>query len=339
MPRAERSPAIDTAPPPELTRRFAADLARLWPQGASAGAEGAARLGVAVSGGADSLALLLLAHAALPGRVAAATVDHGLRPESAAEAALVANVCAGLGVPHETLPVTLASGNLQDRARTARYAALAAWAERRGLAALATGHQAEDQAETLLMRLNRGSGLAGLAGVRARGRVPGSKLPLLRPLLGWRRAELAEAVAGAGVAAAADPSNEDNRFDRVRIRRALAAADWLDPAALARSAALLGEAEAYVAEQVEAAWAERVAHEGARYRYTPRPSDFEAAEIALRIIAALGGAASRSEAAELVGRLRRGKNASLGGVLARVVGREWVFAGEPPRHPSSSART
>ena len=201
------------------------------------------KLGLAVSGGPDSLALLVLAHAALPGRVEAATVDHGLRPEAGAEAAEVARVCEALGVPHAILPVDVAPGNLQAEARMARYAALAEWVEERGLAALATAHQADDQAETLLMRLNRASGVAGLAGARARGRVPGTAIPLLRPVLEWRRAELGDVVRGAGLTAAEDPSNSDDRFDRVRMRKALAEADWIDVDAVARSAAHLAEAD------------------------------------------------------------------------------------------------
>lgn len=277
------------------------------------------------------MALLLLAAAALPGRVEAATVDHRLRPASAGEAAMVAQVCGELGVPHETLPVTLAPGNLQDRARSARYAALAQWCHARGLAALATGHQLDDQAETLVMRFNRGSGLAGLAGVRARGQVPGGELPLLRPLLGWRRAELAMVVADAGLEPARDPSNEDERFDRVRIRKALSDADWLDPASLAASAASLGEAESYLAAHVADAWAARVTRDDGAFRFTPGSSDYEAIEIARRIIAAFGVAPPRSEVAVLVARLQRGENASLGGVLARAMRDDWVFAAEPSR--------
>lgn len=326
-PSAVECAAIDRTPDPALTARFADHLARLWPEGESE----AARLGLAVSGGADSLALLLLAAAALPGRVEAATVDHGLRPESATEAAQVAAVCAARGIAHETLAIRVPEGNLQDRARAARYAALGAWCARRGLAALATGHQRDDQAETLAMRLNRGSGLAGLAGVRGRALVPGTAVPLLRPLLGWSRAELGALVRDAGLAPAQDPSNEDSQFERVRIRRALADADWLDAGGWARSAALLGEAEAYLSRALDAAWSARVAPAGDGLRLTPSDDQFETVELARRIVESLGGAPSRSEAAGLVARLRQGRNASLGGVLARSDGASWFFAREPAR--------
>ncbi len=148
------------------------------------------RLGIAVSGGPDSLALLLLAAAARPGAIEAATVDHGLRPDSRAEAQMVAAVCARIGVPHAILtadwPEPPATA-VQERARELRYRLLAAWLAERSLAALATAHHADDQAETVVMRLNRGSGVRGLAGMRPAATVPGSQFPLLRPLLGWRR--------------------------------------------------------------------------------------------------------------------------------------------------------
>ena len=284
-----------------------------------------------MSGGPDSLALLLLAAAAMPGRVEAATVDHGLRLESAGEARLVEAACRGLGVPHHTLPVAVRAGNLQDRARAARYAALDAWCDRRDLPALATAHQLDDQAETLVMRLNRGSGLAGLAGIRARGAAPGSHRPLLRPLLGWRRSELEEVVSRCGFVPACDPSNVDDRFDRARIRKALADADWLDVEGLARSAALLGEAEEYVAAKLEEAWAIRVRRSAEGFQLAPDGSRFETLELARSIVSALGAEPSRSEVATLVARLRSGANASLGGVLARSDGRQWHFGREPKR--------
>jgi len=242
------------SPVDNLTDRFADALAALWP----GFAQGEARLGLAVSGGPDSLAMLLLARRVLPERIAAATVDHRLRPANADEAAIVGEVCASLDVPHAVLPVDLAQGNLQAEARTVRYAALDGWAGSQGLAAIATAHHADDQAETLLLRLNRGSGVAGLAGVRARGLVPGTKLPLLRPLLGFRRAELAGVVAAAGFEAASDPSNTDERFDRARLRKALAGADWLDVPALAASAAHLADADAALDWAAQREWTERV---------------------------------------------------------------------------------
>ena len=202
-----------------------------------------ARVGIAVSGGPDSLALLLLAAAARPGQVEAATVDHHLRAESAQEAAFVADVCARLGVPHATLPVHVGAGaSLQAQARIARYEALGAWAAERGLAAVATAHHADDQAETLLMRLARGAGLGGLVGVR-HSRPLARGVLLVRPLLDWRRSELAAIVAAAGLKAIDDPANRDPRHDRSRFRFMLAEADWADAERLADSARWLAEAD------------------------------------------------------------------------------------------------
>src|SRR5690349_14015282 len=112
MPTAARRGAIEKAP----VKRFRADLRRFGPGVGEGG-----KFGVAVSGGPDSVALLLLAHAALPGGVIAATVDHGLRPEAVGEARMVARLCADLKVPHETVEVTVEPGNLQEQAREARY--------------------------------------------------------------------------------------------------------------------------------------------------------------------------------------------------------------------------
>ena len=214
--------------------RFARDLAALVPSG---------RIGIAVSGGPDSLALLLLAYAARPSEIEAATVDHQLREGSAEEAAMVASLCEQLGIPHATLPVRVApAASLQAQARTARYAALAAWATERDLIAVATAHHADDQAETLLMRLARGSGLSGLAGVRA-SRPLADGVKLVRPLLGWRKAELEAVVAVAGLTPADDPANRDPRHDRTRAREFLGRDDWPDPRHLATSAHHLADAE------------------------------------------------------------------------------------------------
>ena len=297
-------------PAPDLTARFSADLAALWP--------GRRTLGVAVSGGPDSVALLLLAHAARPGAIAAATVDHGLRPESAAEAAQVAEICEKLGVPHSILTVTVAPGNVQAQARAARYAALAEWMGTNLHSALTTAHHTDDQAETLLLRLNRGSGVAGLAGVRARGLVPGTRLPLLRPLLGWRRAELAGVIAAAGVPVADDPSNRDERFDRVRIRVALAGAEWLDVPALATSAANLADAASAIEWAAQREWAERV--------------ERGALGVLARIVTELDGEEPRGGAvARLFDALAARQAMSIGGLVARAVPEGWTFMKAPAR--------
>lgn len=179
---------------------------------------------VAVSGGPDSVALLaLLADwARTPGRprLHAATVDHGLRAESAAEAAAVEALCGRLNVPHATLRwegVKPARG-LQVQARTARYALLAREAQRLG-STLVTAHTLDDQAETLLMRLAHGSGPAGLIGMRARTVKEG--VTLVRPLLAIAKARLVATAEARGLRFARDPSNADQRFERVRWRETL----------------------------------------------------------------------------------------------------------------------
>jgi tRNA(Ile)-lysidine synthase len=290
-------------------------------------------LGLAVSGGPDSLALLLLAAAARPGAVEAATVDHGLRPESAAEADMVAEVCHRLGVAHSTLRVTVSPGNLQDEARQARYTALGEWAKRRGIYALATAHHADDQAETMMMRLNRASGLAGLAGVRPLGSWPQTGLMLLRPLLGWRKAELAAIIARAGISAADDRSNTNPKFDRARVRRALAGADWIDPAALARSAAHLSEAEDALNWAAFREWDERVLEDDYAINY--RPVDAPRAirlRILERAVAQMGGREVRGGAlARLADELAGGGKATIGGVIVEVVRGVWRFTPEQTR--------
>lgn len=289
-------------------------------------------MGLAVSGGPDSLALLLLAEAVLPGQVEVATVDHRLRAESASEAAMVAELCAGHRIAHEILPVKVPQGNVQDMARLARYRALAEWAKRRKLGAIATAHHADDQAETLIMRLNRASGVAGLAGVRARGKVPGTDLPLLRPLLGWRRSELAEIVEAAGLLAVQDPSNQDVRFDRVKIRQALEGCDWLDVRAMAMSASHLAEAEGVMIWAAQREWDEAVTVSEDSVRYLPKAPHAIRMRIVGRAIAMLGGVPRGGDVAKLIARLSAGKDGTLAGVVARCQqDGSWLFRREPPR--------
>ncbi len=223
-------------PDPQMVSRFAADLDALVAPG---------KVGVAVSGGPDSLALLLLATAARPGQVEAATVDHALRKESRAEADMVADVCKRIGAPHSILAIDWPkppNSNVQAQAREARYELLGAWARDRGITAVATAHHLDDQAETLLMRLARGAGIGGLGSVRTRRPlVKGAEL--VRPLLGWRKSELTALVAAAGLEPVDDPSNRDPRHDRVRMREWLKRADWAEPERIAASAAWLDEAD------------------------------------------------------------------------------------------------
>ena len=275
--------------------------------------------------------MMLLAHAAFPGSVEAATVDHGLRLESADEAAMVARLCAELGVPHATLRVAVAGGNLQDEARKARYAALEGWARERGLSAIATAHHADDQAETLLMRLNRASGVAGLAGVRARTHVPGGDLVLLRPLLGWRRAELQAVLDAAGIVAAQDPSNADERFDRVRMRQALAGTDWLDILALAQSAGHLADADQALQWATDREWEAQVTEQDGGYLYRPQAPRAIRLRVLAKAIGLLGGLPRGGGVAQLDDALTRGSAANCGGVAGRSTVDGWLLEPEPPR--------
>jgi len=287
---------------------------------------------VAVSGGPDSLALLLLANAARPGEVFAATVDHGLRPESHDEAQMVASLCEALGVPHEILPVAVGAGNLQAQARKARYRALAGWMTQEGLKLLATAHQADDQAETLMMRLNRGSGVSGLSGVRAQARVPDTDLQLIRPLLGWRKEELIELLRAVNVDAIDDPSNQDEKFDRVRIRNALASVDWIDVPALAESAAHLADASEALDWAVEQEWERCVSTRDDGLFYLPEAPRAVRLGVLMRAIAELGSEPRGSAAARLLEALELGERGNVGGVLAIHENYGWMLRREPPRH-------
>ena len=184
------------------------------------------RYGVAVSGGSDSVALLrvLAAGAREAGVVIeAATIDHGLRVEAAAEAEFVKSLCERLDIHHETLRWEGwdGQGNLQAAAREARYRLLADWARRRGIDIVALGHTRDDQAETFLMQLARGAGLKGLTAI---GRdLHHGEITFIRPALSYSREVLRDILRRLGQDWCDDPSNDDLRFDRVKARRALVA--------------------------------------------------------------------------------------------------------------------
>ena len=313
-------------PAAEARERFAADLDALVPPGE--------RLGVAVSGGPDSLALLLLAAAVRPGLVEAATVDHGLRAESRGEAVTVAALSDRLGVPHRTLPADwdeTPSANLQAEARAMRYRRLAEWAEQQGLAAVATAHHADDQAETLLMRLARGAGVRGLGGARAR-RPLTEGVTLVRPLLGWRKVELVALVAAAGIEAVDDPSNRDPRHDRSRIRQWLEQADWADPARLAASAAALRDADEAIDWALAPLIAERLSQDDAGVTLDPADLPRELRRrLLLAAFATLAAPAPRGpDLMRALAALEAGGTATLSG-LKLEGGRSWRLTPEPPR--------
>jgi tRNA(Ile)-lysidine synthase len=184
-------------------------------------------LGLAVSGGSDSTALLALAAdwARVRGkRIEAATVDHGLRPEAAAEAAGVAALCAAMDVPHAVLHWQRQKRGpaAQAEARRARHALLAVWAGERDIRGLALGHTRDDRIETFLIRTRQGSGWRGLAGPLPSGPSPvwpeGRGLRLIRPLLAFGREELRAELEQRRLSWIEDPSNASDRFERVRMR-------------------------------------------------------------------------------------------------------------------------
>jgi tRNA(Ile)-lysidine synthase len=318
------------SPPPNQIARFRGDVAALLgdPE----------RLGVAVSGGPDSLALLLLAAAAFPDRVIAATVDHGLRRESALEALHVEHICDRLGCPHSILKIEVPDGRagLQGEARAARYGALTGWAAQQGTSCLATAHHADDQAETLLMRLQRGSGVGGLSGIRPTRRD--GDLLIVRPLLAWTKAELVHIVGEAGIEAADDPSNRDPRFDRAGMREFLRHNPLFQAKRLARTAAALGEADEALAWATDQLAEDRVTTQGGEWRVDacnlPRA-------LRRRLLSRVIGEVRREhgllptwagteDVDGLLSTLEVGGTGTLGGIIARG-GEIWHLRLAPPR--------
>ena len=203
-------------------------------------------LACAVSGGADSLALALLAWRWAErrgGRLTALTVDHGLRPEAADEARQVGAWLGARGIAHRVLTWRGAkpTSGVQAAARAERYRLLAGWCREAQVLHLLLGHTLDDQAETLLLRLGSGSGPDGLAAMAALREIVDVRL--LRPLLGVPRAALRATLEAEGQPWIDDPSNLDDRYARVRVRRAIAAGG-LRAADLARAALRFGRVRA-----------------------------------------------------------------------------------------------
>lgn len=200
----------------DLPQLFADQMGRLL------GPDFPEKIALAVSGGGDSMAMLTLAHgwARVYGvALYVVTVDHGLRAESCEEAAQVAEECAALGHPHTTLKWHWdGQGNLQDAARRARLQLIGDW--RGDISHVLLAHTQDDQAETLLMRLARGSGVEGLSAMADRRDMGGWHI--LRPLLTTTRAALRHYIDVLKVPYVDDPSNEDDTYERVRVRKAIA---------------------------------------------------------------------------------------------------------------------
>ena len=225
----------------------------------------ATALVLAVSGGPDSTALLLMAarwrQARKTGpRLLAVTIDHGLRRESAGEARAVARLAHALGVPHRILRWTgkKPATGLQQNARDARYRLLAKAAARAKAGAIVTAHTLDDQAETVLIRMSRGSGLGGLGAMAREAPLPvGGEAVLVRPLLEIPKARLIATLRRARIAFADDPSNRDPRFTRARLREVMCALarEGLDARRLSLLARRLRRAEAAIETAVDGAMA------------------------------------------------------------------------------------
>jgi tRNA(Ile)-lysidine synthase len=318
-------------PPNELplTDAFASALHRLGPF------ESGPCLAVAVSGGADSMALTILSHewaARRAGSVLALTVDHGLRPESSAEADLTLRRLADFGILGRKLIVTaLVHGPaLAERARAARYRLLLDACRAEGIVHLLLGHHRSDQAETVMMRALNGSATRGLAGMAALSET--HSVRLLRPLLAIAPECLRVFLRARGLAWVEDPSNRDRAALRARLRQSLA-----DPGgkgegtrALAAATRVAGALRARRDREIAHILAERATFRPEGYAVlTPGPIDPEALAALLRAIA---GTEFSPPPAQVAALARDPGPVTLAGVRvapAGRLGRGWLLAREP----------
>jgi tRNA(Ile)-lysidine synthase len=315
---------------------------------------------LAVSGGPDSIALMLLAarwRKSLKRKpeLIVATVDHGLRPEAKQEAAAVAKLARKLGLAHRTLrwsgkkPAT----GLQQAARLARYGLLADAARKAGASHILTAHTLDDQAETVLIRMSRGSGITGLAAMARETAVPGNgrgDIKLVRPLLDIAKARLIATLRAEKITFADDPSNRDPRFTRARLRGLMPqlAAEGLDARRLSQMARRLKRADASIEAAVDRAHGESIADLGAPGAYDAASFARLPAEIALRLIGRaiarfgdegpvelgkLEALKAALDAAQLAGnsRFRR----SLAGALVTLAKGKITVERAPPRQATS----
>ncbi|OYU40607.1 MAG: tRNA lysidine(34) synthetase TilS [Pseudorhodobacter sp. PARRP1] len=298
-------------------------------------------IGVAVSGGSDSVALLHLLAIAAPHlrlSLCAATVDHDLRQGSAQEAAEVARMCHGLGIPHETLLWQHGAvvGNLQDQARRARYGLLADWAQRRGIGQVLLAHTADDQAETFLMGLAREAGLDGLTGMRPSWMQAGVRFS--RPLLAKTRADLRHFLTKRGLRWIDDPSNDNDRFARVKARKVLQALRPLGVSVenLAATVGNLAAAQRGLIAAVADSWS-RIGHETAgSLQMSLQDLHTQSSEITRRLLLAAiewlsgGDYPPRAHKIDtLAVALLQGRDATLGGCRFRIKDARLTILREP----------
>ena len=313
---------------------------------------------LAVSGGPDSTALMVLAarwrqSLKVKPALIAVTIDHGLRAESGREAAAVGRLARKLGLPHRILRWTGAKpkAGLQRAARAARYRLLADAARKAKASHVLTAHTLDDQAETVLIRMSRGSGITGLGAMARMSALPGAgqeQIKLVRPLLDIPKARLIATLRAAKIAYADDPSNRDPRFTRARLRGLMPALarEGLDARRLSLLARRLKRADTAIEAAVDRAEAElaltpsasgSIAFDAAGYARLP-------AEIALRLIgralaragnegpvelAKLEALKAALDAAQNAGNARFRR--SLAGAMVTLTGRQIAVERAPPR--------
>lgn len=294
-------------------------------------------IGVAVSGGSDSMASLhLMVQAGW--RVRAVTVDHGLRAEAAEEALFVSRACDAVGVAHTTLRWDhgAIAGNVMDAARRARYGLMAGWAQAQGLTHVVLGHTADDQAETFIMGLARAAGIDGLVGMRPHWDQGGVRF--VRPFLTHSRAELRGYLTRQGVAWVDDPTNARQEFERVKARQALSVLKPLGITADRLGAVMrhLHDAQAAVERATQEARARLCRTDAGEVIFDLVPFRHEGAEVQRRLLAAalhwVSGAEGSLRGAGLA-RVReavaQGKDATLAGCRIRAGVQNFRVVREP----------
>ena len=313
--------------PPRSANGFVEALDRLIPAFAS----NDQKLGLAVSGGPDSLALLLLAFEPFRTGLPPRPSITACAPQQAQEAEFVASICRDSGIPHAILrPVVPIRGSIQSAARRARYGLLHDWMKDQHIHWLATAHHADDQLETMIMRILRGSGIDGMSGIREkRGHI-------IRPLLHFQKSALDAYVASQGIDAVDDPSNRDQGYDRVRVRNALKDLEGFDTRLASQSASALGAAREAIEWHGRPACRRHMSKRGCgcTLSKTGFPHEIQR-RLLLKCLHICDPALSPrgSQIDQTIIALQRGETVTLGDILCRG-GENWTFPAAPKRRNS-----